>query len=87
MRRLTKRERNLIIGVLAFAIIGLFVIIIIFLLKRRLRDEKNQKCSSDIDDAKVTKIMVDSAKDKGRVRRKSLEHEEYLMESIDEPIY
>ena len=36
MRRLTKRERNLIIGVLAFAIIGLFAYYYYFPLEEKL---------------------------------------------------
>ena len=89
MRRLTKRERNLIIGVLAFAIIGLFVYYYYFPLEEKIKGmrEESEMLSLDIDEAKITKTMVDDAKKtRDELSEKSLEHEEYLMESIDEPI-
>ncbi len=89
MRRLTKRERNLIIGVLAFAIIGLFVYYYYFPLEEKIKNmqEESETLSLDIDDGKITKIMVDNAKKtKNELEEKSLEHEEYLMDSIDEPL-
>lgn len=89
MRRLTKRERNLIIGVLAFAIIGLFVYYYYFPLEEKIKNmqEESETLSLDIDDGKITKIMVDNAKEtKNELEEKSLEHEEYLMDSIDEPL-
>lgn len=89
MRRLTKRERNLVIVVILFAVIGLFTYYYYFPLEEKIENlrKESEELSLDIDDAKVTEILVVSKREEKKIlEEESKEYEEYLMESIDEPL-
>ena len=88
MKKLSKRERYLVLATLIFAILALFIYYYYFPLKNEIESLKFQSedLSSQIEEAKNTRILIDTSKKEIEdLNVQILESRDFLMDSIDEP--
>lgn len=88
MRRLSKRERILIIGTLILALATLFLYYYYFPLTQKNSDmqKKSEELTEQINESMTVKILLDNAKlNLDKLRLETSDNKEYLMETIDEP--
>lgn len=86
--RLSKREKVLIQITLIIGTVALFVFYYYFPRQDKIRGlhEESQTLSLELDEYKITKLLVDEAKkEAARYRLEIAESDDYLMDSIDEP--